>query len=56
MRKQVILLTIFIISTCTVPAQQFVMIDTVCANKDRCTLFADGDFWFSRNIHDDEVP
>lgn len=56
MRKQVILLAVLFISTCTAFAQQFVMIDTVYANKDRCTLYADGDFWFSRNIHHDEVP
>ena len=56
MKKQVILLVILFISTCTAFAQQFVIVDTVFANKDRCTLFADGDFWFSRNIHHDEVP
>ena len=56
MRKQVILFILLFISTCTAIAQQFVIIDTVYAKIDRCFLYADGDFWFRRNIHDDIVP
>ena len=56
MRKQVILFILLFISTCTAIAQQFVIIDTVYANIDRCFLYADGEFWFRRNIHDDIVP
>lgn len=56
MGKRVILFIILFICTWTAYAQQFVIKDTVYANIDRCFLYADGDFWFRRNIHDDIVP
>ena len=56
MRKHILLLIITFASTLAAFAQQFVIIDTVYAKIDRCFLYADGDFWFRRNIHDDIVP
>lgn len=56
MRKHILLLIITLASTLAAFAQQFVIIDTVYAKIDRCFLYADGDFWFRRNIHDDIVP
>ena len=53
MRKHILLLIISFASTLAAFAQQFVIIDTVYANIDRCFLYADGEFWFRRNIHDD---
>lgn len=56
MRKHILLIAITFASTLAAFAQQVVIMDTVYANIDRCFLYADGDFWFRRNIHDDIVP
>lgn len=37
-------------------AQNYVIVDTVYAKQDRCTLYADTSMWFIRNIHYDKVP
>lgn len=57
MMKNFILTTIFTIAVLlTAFAQQYVIVDTVYAHKDRCELYADTNLWFIRNIHYDEVP